>query len=257
MPVQADANIEQAAALLLAAHRGSQPIATAPGGALRGLDLGQAYAVQDRVVAALGGTGGWKVGAPGPEAEPVAAPIPAPWIAASPLEVPAARFLQPGVEAELAFRFARALPARGAAYTPEEVLDAVEALLPAIEITDSRLGAWAGDLPLWKLADNQSNGSLVHGPALREWRTLELARFPVELWIDGHCVVAGRDSANPGGDPLRLLTWLANHLAAARGGLAAGAVVTTGSFTGLVPVRAGQRVQARYPGIGEVAVDFG
>lgn len=108
----------------------------------------------------------------------------------------------------------------------------------------------------WKLADNQSNGYLVHGDPIRAWTGVDLVRFPVELWVDGACLVPGHESANPAGDPLRLVTWLANHLAMTRSGICAGAIITTGSYTGLRWVRPGQRVVARYPGLGEVSVEF-
>jgi len=247
--------VEGVSALLVDAHRRGVAVAAEPEGT-GDLSREQAYAVQDAVALALGGADAWKTGAPSPEAEPIAAPILSPLIAASPATLAASRFLALGVEAEIAFRFARAMPPRGSPYSREDVIDAIAALVPAIEVVDSRLGPWAAASPGWKLADNQSNGFLVHGEDVRDWRALDLQRFPVELWIDGHCVVAGADSGNPAGDPLRLCTWLVNHLAATRDGLAAGAIVTTGSFTGLLHVDAGQRVVARYPGLGEVTVAF-
>jgi 2-keto-4-pentenoate hydratase len=248
-------SVERVCALLVDAHREFRQIEAMPAGATIATRE-QAYAIQDCVANAMGGAGGWKTGAPAPDAEPIAAPLFASWIGPGPATLPASRFHGIGVEAEFAFRFARALPARDRAWSRDEVLAAIEALVPAIEVVDSRLGAWAHGEPLWKLADNQSNGYLVYGQPIASWRGIDLARFPVELWIDGVCVVRGEDSANPAGDPLRLVGWLANHLSATRAGLAAGAIVTTGSYTGLRQVRPGQRVLARYPGLGEVEVVF-
>ena len=37
---------------------------------------------------------------------------------------------------------------------------------------------------MWKLADNQNNGYLVHGDAVHDWRDMNLTQSPVELWID-------------------------------------------------------------------------
>lgn len=247
--------VERVCALFIDAHREFRQIEAMPADATIATRE-QAYAIQDCVASAMGGVGGWKTGAQGPDAEPIAAPIFASLIGAGPATLPAARLHSIGVEAEFAFRFARALPARDRPYAKDEVLDAIEALVPTIEVVDSRLGAWARAESMWKLADNQSNGFLVCGQPITSWPGIDLVRFPVELWIDGECVVRGDESANPGGDPLRLVTWLANHLATTRKGLAAGAIVTTGSYTGLRQVGPGQRVTARYPGLGEVVVAF-
>ncbi len=247
--------VDSAAALLVEARHRRAPLAAMPAGT-GDLTREQAYAVQDIVARALGGVGGWKTGAPSSSAEPIAAPILEPLLASSPATLPAARFPSLAVEAEIAFHFARAMPPRSGPYSRAEVIDAVATLVPSIEVVDSRLGPWAGAAPGWRLADNQSNGLLVLGEGVAHWCALDLEHLGVELWVDGRCAVAGSDSANPAGDPLRLCTWLVNHLAATRSGLAAGAIVTTGSFTGLLPARAGQRVLARYPSIGEVVVTF-
>lgn len=247
--------VERAAALLIEAHRNRQPIARRPKDAGPGT-RDDAFAIQDRVLAALGHAGGWKVGASGPAAEPTAAPLPAALIGPAPAALPSSRFGTIGVEVELAFRFAHALPPRRTAYDRDEVLDAVESLHPAIEVVDSRLGKWGAKDDLWKLADNQSNGFFLYGHAVEGWRDNDLARAPVELLIDDKVAVSHDDGGNAAGDPLWLLVWLANHCARARGGVSAGAIVTTGSCTGLVPVSSGAKITGRFPGLGEASVTF-
>lgn len=246
---------EAIAELLVAAHRSGAPVAEPP--AMAGpRDRAEAYAVQDLVRALLGPTGGWKTGAPGPKDEPIAAPMLTSLIAEAPAALPAARFHRIGVEAELAFRLARDLPPRDAPWTEDEVADAIESVHPAIEVVDSRLGAWAEQDAMWKLADNQVNGYFLYGPAVSDWRGRDLEHAPVELVIDGAVAVAHEAGGNPAGDPLRLTTWLANHLAAGRGGLKAGDIVTTGSCTGLIWVEPGASIRARFPGIGEATAEF-
>src|SRR5271168_1814754 len=71
----------QAAMMLLEARRTLQPIDDLPLG-LRPKTLDEAYYVQDAMLEALGAVGGWKVGAPAPEATPLYAPMPLAWIAA-------------------------------------------------------------------------------------------------------------------------------------------------------------------------------
>jgi 2-keto-4-pentenoate hydratase len=247
--------VERVSRLLIEAHRRSRQIAEPPLD-VEPFDRAEAFAIQDHIVIAMGGGGGWKTGAPSPDAEPIAAPLLAPLIGQSPAVLPASRFHALGVEAELAFRFGRSLVARGQPYTRDEVVGAIESVHPAIEIVDSRLGSWAQQNAMWKLADNQSNGYFVHGPAMTGWRGLDLAHMPVELQIDGDVAVFRADGGNPAGDPLRLATWLANHLAATRSGLGFGDIVTTGSCSGLLWVQPGQHVVARFPGIGEASVRF-
>ena len=74
--------------------------------------------------------------------------------------------------------------------------------------------------------------------------------MPVSLWVNGTLAVQRPAWGNPAGDPLRLLTWLANEGARSLGGLRAGQWVTTGSCTGTVLVAPGARVMAKLGGIG-------
>jgi 2-keto-4-pentenoate hydratase len=248
-------DVETIADLLIEAHRQGRQIAVPPPG-IEPPTREKAFAIQDRVREALGGVGGWKTGAPGPEMLPIAAPLLASLIGPSPADLPASRFHAIGVEAELAFRFARALPRRDEPYSQNEVTDAVASLHVSIEVVDSRLGAWAQDDDMWKLADNQINGYFVHGPAVIDWRGRDLEHAPVELLIDGKVAVAHDNGGNPAGDPMSVVTWLANHLAETREGLQADAIVTSGSCTGLIWVEPGAEIVARFPGIGEAAARF-
>ncbi len=247
--------VERVSTLLVNAHRRFQQIEKAPDDVTT-LTLDQVYAIQDRVAAEMGGVGGWKVSAPSPDVDPIAAPLFASLIGASPASLAASQFHGLGVEAEFGFRFGRGLLPRREPYTDDEVISAIAAMEPTIEVVDSRLGPWAQNDAMWKLADNQINGYLVHGPPVVQWHDIDFIEFPVELWIDGTLAVPAEESRNPAGDLLRLTTWLVNHLVKSRFGIQAGAIVTTGSYTGLLWVQPGQEVVARYPGIGEVSVHF-
>lgn len=241
--------------MLVNAHREFRQIEKAPDD-VTSLTLDHAYAVQDRVAAEMGGVGGWKVSAPSSDVIPIAAPLFSSLIGPSPANLPASQFHALGVEAEFGFRFGHALLPRGEPYTREEIISAIAAMEPTIEVVDSRLGPWAHDDSIWKLADNQINGYLVHGSPVVQWHDIDFIGFPVELWIDGTLAVPAEKSRNPAGDLLRLTTWLVNHLVETRSGIQANAIVTTGSYTGLLWVQPGQEVVARYPGIGEVSVHF-
>ncbi len=65
-----------------------------------------------------------------------------------------------------------------------------------------------------------------------------------------------RRTANPAGDMTRLLLWLANTGARWAGGLRAGQVVTTGSWTGKDFLKAGADCTIRFAHCGEATVRF-
>jgi 2-keto-4-pentenoate hydratase len=216
----------------------------------------EAYAVQEAVVRRFGPVGGWKVGAKSPEAEPNTAPLFASLIQPSPAAWPAGSLHMRGVEAEIAFRIGRDLPAGGGALGQQTVLDALESVHAAIEIVDTRIARWREADPLWLLADNQSNGGFVYDPAGIPWTGQDFTDAPVRLTINGRIAVEQR-GGNTAGDPRRLLLWLVNHCIEHRGGLKAGAMITTGSYTGMIFVEAGARVEAAFSGIGRAEVTIG
>lgn len=246
--------LQQAARALLAARESRTPLAAAPD-RLGRLDMAEAYAVQQLVATALGPVGAWKVGGPSPDAEPVTAPIPAARVWQSPATPPAGSLRLFGIEAEIAYRFGRDLPARDETYTDEEVLAAVNAVLPTIEIVDTCLAEGLDADPAWKLADRQINGGLVVGAPVRIWRNVEPATQPIRLSVNGSRVHAGK-GGNPAGDPARLLVWLANALGDHCGGLRAGQIVTTGSLSGIRFVDPGAEVVAEMAGLGSVEIEL-
>ncbi|MBX6744311.1 MAG: fumarylacetoacetate hydrolase family protein [Acetobacteraceae bacterium] len=248
-------DIQAAASLLLTARREAAPLAADRLARLPIASRADAYAIQERVAAELGPVGAWKVGASSPEAEPARAPIQAAAIHVSPAVLPAAAFHRIGIEVEIAYRLGCDLPARQAPYGRAEVEAAIEAVLPAIEVVDTRLADHEAMGALWKLADNQLNGGLVLGAPRADWRAVDPATQPVRLRVDGALVHEGR-GGNAAGDPIRLLVWLANACGSHCGGLRRGQVVTTGTLTGLRFVGSGAEIHAALPGLGEVAVSF-
>lgn len=221
-------------------------------------NLEEAYRAQDIVLEALSGgrrASAWKVSPPRVGEEPVAAPVPGPCVLESPVRVAAANYRILGVEAEIAFRIGRDLPAQEAPYDEGSVAAAVSEAVVLIELVDTRLANWRKAPALLKLADFQSNGALVIGSGARDWQALDFARQSVVLEVDGALRVRATGT-HPAGNPFRLLPWLAAHCARRCGGLRAGDVVTTGSWTGLEFVPPGAAVVARFPGIGEARLQI-
>lgn len=246
--------IDRAADLLAAVRSGAARPADLPE-ELRPASADDAYAIQDAVVRRLGAAGGWKVGARTPQAEPNRAPMLASLMTASPAVLPGDAFSMRGIEAEVAVRLGRDLPARDAAYGRDEVLDAIDALMPALEVVDTRFADRSAAAPLSQLADFQSNGWFVYGAPVADWRHLDLTTLPVRLTIDGEERLAVR-GGNTAGDPLALVVWLAGALSRRGSGLTAGTIVTTGTYTGLIPVGPAASVAAELDGLGRVELRF-
>ncbi len=241
--------IGRAAALLAEAHRTGTRLAGLPQDAAP-TDTAEAWAVQQKVLALRGiGIGGFKAAVP-PDKPGFGAIMPADGLRTT----PAALHLKPGatigIEGEIAFRVLRDIPA-GAA--KDDILAAVIAF-PAIELVSSRYQDGAALPHPVRVADNFSNGGFVSGPDAPGWRGLDLSNLHVHLRI-GDAVIADRHGGNPAGDPLIPLYWLVGFLPSVGLGLKAGQVVTTGSCTGMVQAHAGQRVTARFEGLGEVVID--
>jgi 2-keto-4-pentenoate hydratase len=214
----------------------------------------EAYAAQTALVARLvprfGPIVGWKVGAPSHTTEPAASPLLADLVQPSPARFGDPRLRLRGIEAEVAFRFGLALPARAEPYGEAEVGAAIASIHPAIELVETRFESWEGPPGLAKLADIGSNGGFCFGAGSPEWRSRDLARPRVTLEIDGKRV-AERVGGNTAGHPLRTLVWLANHTGRLGHGLKAGDIVTTGSHTGLVFAGQDSRVVARVAELSE------
>jgi 2-keto-4-pentenoate hydratase len=247
---------KSAAALLIEARRQRQPVQLSDD--TQPLSSDDAYAIQDAVAAQLWPQAritAWKAGAPDTETEPNTAPIGPPLVVADGSTLNASDFLLIAIEGELAFRLARDLPPKtdGSDYSRNEVAAAVASVHPTIEIVDSRLSDWQNADALTKLADFQSNGALVVGPAVTGWQRIDALTQPAKLIVNGATVVE-TEGGNAARDLLRLLTWQANHVARRSGGLRAGDVVTTGSFTGVQLVQPGDEVSVMFSGVGSVSV---
>lgn len=236
-----------------AAWQGGPPVAAAQASVA---DSAQAYAVQDATLARLGPTYGWKAGARTDEAEPAGAPLPLAHRHASGATVP----LRPGalrvMELEVAVRLGRDIRPGGRLLGRDALLPCIEALVPTIELVDSRLAEGRSSPPPAMLADLQSHGALVVGldsalpPAALDLRTTH-----ARLWFNEDCV-AETTGGHPAPDLWRVLAWLAVHAEARGRPLQAGELVTTGSLTGLLVAPPGARVRGEVTGIGRVELQL-
>ncbi|MFE9663163.1 fumarylacetoacetate hydrolase family protein [Streptomyces sp. NPDC005955] len=163
-----------------------------------------------------------------------------------------ARFLQPRIEPEFAFVLKR--PLEGPGVTSAEAAAAVDFVLPALEIIDSRIADWRITLAD-TVADNASSGGVVLGANPVRLDGVDLASTPCLLHRNGVLTDTGAGAAVLG-NPLNALVWLANTLAPLGIGLKPGHVVLPGSLTAALPVAAGDVVTATFAGLGTVTAAF-
>ncbi|MFJ2995438.1 2-keto-4-pentenoate hydratase [Pandoraea sp. NPDC087047] len=242
--------VESLARLLADTRRGDTPI-DAPADALLPVDANAAYAVQLRTLDLLGDTiAAWKVGAKAPSDLPNCAPIPASVVSDSGGALALDDFFRPGLELEIAFRLSRDIkPGR---YDEREAMMFVGEMLATIEITDSRFSEKGLD-SRFTLADLQNNGALVIGSGRGYDAGFNYLRPKAVFTLDGKNIAPAK-IFNTGGDPRALLTWLVNHNGKRGMTMRAGAIVTCGSYVGMIPASGTGELRGTIDGVGEVAV---
>jgi 2-keto-4-pentenoate hydratase len=238
--------------ILLDARRTGTPIADLTGQHLP-LDIDEVYFVQDTIATAYGTIGGWKIGAPTPDATPVFAPMPLAWMAASGTTLHTHRYR--GLEAEIAFFVGEDLPPRTVPYTRAEVLAAMASCHPAIEVLESAFVDPTIAAKFASLADLQMHGGFIYGPAFDGWKSIDFNTEHVVLSVDS-VVRVERTGSNTSGDLLKLLPYLANEGAARTGGLRKGQWITTGSWTGNTLANKQSRVDVEFATAGSVDLHF-
>ena len=228
------------------------------------VSLEVAYAVQERVANSPSMTqAGWKVGATSAEPqkllgtnEPATAPMFQPFCFESPATVSVFQGHEASIEAEFAFRFSRSLPSRPGGYSLDEVLDAVETVMPAIEVVGCRFeGGYDGLGALRLIADMTAHSAFVSGRGTAQWRELDLASHAVKLFKNGEQVAEGY-GANVLDGPLSVLEWTANHLSQLGESIKAGEIITTGTCTGVTPVSPGDMAIADFGNLGQVELQI-
>jgi 2-keto-4-pentenoate hydratase len=167
-------------------------------------------------------------------------------------QIPANKLMQPRCEGEIAFLLKHDLPGPGV--TIADVLNATEAVMPALEIVDSRVKDWKIKL-VDTVADNASSGMLVLGNQLTSPLSLDLRLIGLVFEKNGEIVNTGAGAAVLG-HPASSVAWLANKLSEFGVTLKAGEIVLSGAVTAAAPVAAGDFFQAEFDRLGTVAVKF-
>ena len=160
--------------------------------------------------------------------------------------------VHPRVECEVAFVTRRELS--GANCSIEEVLDATDYVLPAVEIIDSRYANFKFDLPS-VIADNGSSARFVGGGRARRPRDVDLRTLGVVMEKNGEIVAMGASAAVLG-HPAAAIGMLVKLLGEQGESLPAGSFVMSGGITEAIPVKAGDNIIARFQELGSVSMRF-
>lgn len=166
--------------------------------------------------------------------------------------IPADRFIQPKIEPEIAFVLAK--PLRGPGVTVADAISAVDYVLPALEIVDSRIRDWKISIAD-TIADNASSGAVVLGSSPTRLEDVDLRLTGCVLHQNAQVVQTGAGGAVLG-SPINALVWLANTVGALGITLEPGHVVLPGSCTPMVVVAPGDSVTATFAGLGSVTARF-
>ena len=249
-----EAQLQDAANILLDSRRTGNRPADLPADLIP-CDITEVYFVQDLVAAAFGPIGGWKIGAPTPEATPIFAPMPLAWMSPTGSLLSGDRFRYRGLEAEIAFLVGVDLPPRETPYTRAETVAAMASCHPIIEELESAFIDPDKATRFAMLGDLQNHGGFIYGPAVPNWQHIDWNTEKVMLAVDG-IVRVERTGSNTSGDLLKLLPFLANEGASRTGGLRKGQWITTGSWTGNTLATANSSVEVDFSTAGRVDLRF-
>jgi 2-oxo-hept-3-ene-1,7-dioate hydratase len=231
--------------------------------------LDEAYAVQAALVARKRAAGarviGWKIGLTS-RAMQMALNITTPdsgvllddMLFADGAVVPAGRFIQPRVEAEIAF--VMKAPLRGAGVTRADVLAATEFVAPSLEILDTRIlradpATGRARTIFDTISDNAANAGIVLGLQRHAPDALDLRWQGAIVKRDGVVEETGL-GAGVLDDPATGILWLVHRLAAYDLGIAAGDIVLSGSFIRPIEAPPGSHFHADFGPFGQVSLSF-
>jgi 2-keto-4-pentenoate hydratase len=162
------------------------------------------------------------------------------------------RLIQPKAEAEIAFVLGADLDAEALANGRLET--AVDHVLPALEIVDSRIKNW--DITITDtVADNASSGLYVLGGRATRLADADPVTVTMALTKDDATVSTG-SGADCLGDPMNALAWLARTCCDYGSPLRAGDVILSGALGPMVTVEAGTRLAASLSQLGTVSAEF-
>lgn len=160
--------------------------------------------------------------------------------------------IQPRCEPEIAFLVGRDL--EGPDVTATDVLVATEAVMPAIDVLDSRYAGYSFTLPA-VVADNISSARYALGAPVPA-TGIDLRLVGCVFEVDGRLVATATGAAVLD-HPAAAVAWFVRSLAKRGRRLEAGTVVLAGAMTAAVPVQPGSVVRVTIDRLGSVELRCG
>lgn len=171
--------------------------------------------------------------------------------------VPAGRFIQPRVEAEIAFVMKAPLDGD---VTREDVLAATEAVVPSLEILDTRIlrkdpETGKARVIYDTVSDNAANAGIVLGAARHAPDAFDLRWTGAIVRKNGVVEATGLGAAVLD-DPVMGIVWLARRMGQYGQRIEAGQVILSGSFIAPFECPPGTTVDADFGPFGPVSISF-
>ena len=172
--------------------------------------------------------------------------------------VPADRFIQPRIEAEIAF--VMKAPLKGPNVSIFDVLNATDYVTPALEILDTRILRVDPDTKKARtivdtISDNAANAGIVTGGRAVRPDQIDMRWMGAIVSRNAEVEETGL-GAGVLNQPARGIAWLANRLSRYGDGIEAGQIVLAGSFIRPIEARHGDTINADFGPYGSVSLYF-
>jgi 2-oxo-hept-3-ene-1,7-dioate hydratase len=173
-------------------------------------------------------------------------------------DVPLSHFISPRLEVELAFILKT--PLQGENISVEDVLDATDYVIPAVEIIDARIHRLDPDTGRPRkvfdtISDNAANSGIIMGGKAIGARDMDL-RWVSGLLYRNDVIEETGVAAGVLDHPANGIAWLAKKFAPHGIALEPGQVILSGSFTRPVAIRANDVFRIDYGPLGQINCRF-
>ncbi|MEM1274045.1 MAG: 2-oxo-hept-4-ene-1,7-dioate hydratase [Pseudomonadota bacterium] len=172
--------------------------------------------------------------------------------------VPKGRFIQPRIEAEIAFVMKS--PISGPDVTRTDVLAATDYVAPSLEILDTRIVRMDPETGVTRsvfdtISDNAANAGVVLGPDRHPVAALDLRWVGAITSRNGEVEETGL-GAGVLNDPVESVVWLAHRMAQYGQSIEPGQIILSGSFIRPVECPPGSKIHADFGPFGSVDIAF-
>jgi 2-keto-4-pentenoate hydratase len=163
-------------------------------------------------------------------------------------EIKASDFCNLAVEAEIAFILNKAL--KGPGVTSADVFSSTAYITGAVELVDCRVTAWQPAITE-AIADNSLHAGMILGPVMEKIEGLDLRLEGAVISKNGTLLASGC-GIEALGNPINVVTWLANKLSEYDREIEAGNIILTGSLTNYFRVEPGDTMDVSFSNLGSI-----